>query len=87
MIEISVETRKVLGRLDPVALVAADGSVWLAMRPAWWDLASWIFWLFTPSTRRARVRLRVNSNFDHVVRAVRVSSIHVSVRGLGKVKT
>ncbi len=70
------------------ALVAQDDSVWIAVQPRWWDLATWVWWWFAPSDRKATVTLRVDDGVGGSTavrtRAVRVSKKFVRVRGLGK---
>ena len=44
-------------RLVGTALVAEDGSVWIAVVPRWWDIATRLWWWLTPSHRKAWVTL------------------------------
>jgi hypothetical protein len=69
------------------ALVRDDDSVWIAVQPRWWDLASWLWWWLCPSGRRAVVTLKVSDGVGGVTRvrtrAVCVSRKFVRVRGRG----
>lgn len=74
-IEIDVED------IRDLVLVAADDSVWLVVATRWWDLASLIWWWLVPSDKRARVTLRMSGEMTVSVKAVRVATRFVRVRG------
>ena len=70
------------------AMIADDDSVWIAIHPKWWDLATWIWWWFCPSDRKSAITICVNDGVGGVdrvrTRAVRVAKKHVRVRNLSK---
>jgi len=63
------------------ALIAKDGSVWVAVSPAWWDLASWLWWWFSPADRRAIVILYTANEVAVRVRALRIARKSIALRG------
>ena len=80
--EIQIE---VAGARD-LALIGIDDSVWLVVPLRWWDLSTLFFWLFVPADRRASVTIKTESNQKVSLKAVRVATKYVRVRGLyGKV--
>ena len=72
------------------ALVAQDDSVWVAIQPKWWDLATWIWWWFCPSDKKSVVNLRTYDGLGGNVlvrsRAVRVATKFVRVKGMPKLE-
>lgn len=66
------------------AIVAQDDSVWIALQPRWWDLATWLWWWLCPSDRKARVKLKMDDHTERSVRAVRIANKYVRVRGMPK---
>lgn len=70
------------------AMIADDDSVWIAIQPNWWDLATWIWWWFCPSDRKSAITIRVDDGVGGAdlvrTRAVRVAKKHVRVRNLHK---
>jgi len=66
------------------ALVAKDGTVWVAISPAWWDLASWLWWWLCPLSKRAWVTITTSDRTRIRSRAVRVAKRYVIIgRGIG----
>lgn len=63
------------------ALVSSDGAVWIALSPAWYDLASWVWWFFSPGDRRAFVVLHTESGAKVRTRAIRIARKHIKLRG------
>jgi hypothetical protein len=59
------------------ALVARDGTVWIAIAPAWWDLATWLWWWLCPLSKKAWVTLTTNDKRKIRSRAVRVARSYV----------
>jgi hypothetical protein len=74
-LEIEVEGAKDL------ALVASDNSVWLVIPIRWWDLSTLIWWLFCPSDKKAKVKLRTTDEQKVSFWAARVATRHVRVTG------
>jgi hypothetical protein len=64
-----------------LALIASDDSVWLVTPLRWWDFATVIWWLLVPSDKRARVRLSLGDERVLSVKAVRVATKYVRLRG------
>ncbi len=79
---------EVSGPAYGTALVAADDSVWIAVQPRWWDLATWMWWWLCPFDRKSTVTLNVADGVGGVTRvrtrAIRVSKKFVRVKGLGR---
>jgi hypothetical protein len=79
---IAVETA---GTRDLALIDGADG-VWIVVPLRWW-LSTFLLWLFLPAERRARVKLKVQHRDDPsttvsvTMRAVRVASRHIRIRG------
>lgn len=73
-----------MGRFGEIALIDCHEHVWLvAPTLRWWDLASLLWWFFTPADNRAKVRLRLaNGKSVHAI-AVRVAMRHARVRVFG----
>lgn len=59
------------------ALVRKDGTVWIAIAPAWWDLATWLWWWLCPLSKKAWVTIKTNDNRRIRSRAVRVAKNYV----------
>lgn len=65
------------------ALIAEDGSVWIAVNPPPYDLATWIWWWLCPSSRKARIKLNTTNGIVST-RAIKIARRHVR---LGTPKT
>jgi hypothetical protein len=66
------------------ALIAKDGTVWVAICPAWWDLATWLWWWLCPLSKKAWVTIKTNDNRRLRSRAVRVARTYVILgQGIG----
>jgi len=65
-----------------LALIARDDSIWLVVPLRWWDLATLVWWLFALADRKAKIKLNLTTGTHVRMRAVRVASRHVRVRGL-----
>lgn len=61
------------------ALVRKDGSVWVAISPAWWDLATWLWWWLCPLAKKSWVTIKTNDGRRLRSRAVRVARAHVLI--------
>lgn len=61
------------------ALIQRDNTVWIAISPAWWDLASWLWWWLCPSSKKAWVTVTTNDGRKLRSRAVRVAKSYVLV--------
>jgi hypothetical protein len=72
-------------RAHETALVAKDGTVWIAIAPSWWDIASWFWWWLCPMSKKAWVVLRTGDQRQIRSRAVRVATNYV-ILGKGIVK-
>ena len=59
------------------ALVRKDGTGWIAIAPAWWDLATWLWWWLCPLSKKAWVTIKTNDNRRIRSRAVRVAKNYV----------
>lgn len=67
------------------ALVAKDGTVWVAVSPAWWDIATWLWWWLCPMSKKAWVTIRTNDDRRLRSRAVRVAKSYVLLgQGIGR---
>lgn len=81
---------EITGPVYGAALIAEDDSVWLAVRPRWWDLATWLWWWLSPSDRKASVKLAVGDGIGGSTvirtRAVRISKKFVRIKGLSKIQ-
>ena len=62
------------------ALIAADDSVWVVVAPAWWDLASILWWWLCPIDRKAFAILATSSGQKVRARVIRVARKHVKIR-------
>lgn len=76
-VEIQLEGTKDL------ALISQDDAVWIVVPLRWWDFATLIWWFFAPWDRKAMVTLTIAKGTKVTMRAVRVASRHVKVRGFG----
>jgi predicted AlkP superfamily pyrophosphatase or phosphodiesterase len=76
------------GPTSGTAMIADDDSVWVAVEPRWWDLATWLWWFLCPSGRRAVVRLRVADGVGGATlvrtRAMCVAQRHIRVKNIGR---
>ena len=72
-------------RAHETALIAKDGTVWVAISPAWWDLATWLWWWLCPLSKKAWVTLTTGDRRRIRSRAVRVAKAHVLLgHGIGR---
>lgn len=71
---------EVAGTTD-LALIGQNDAVWLVVPLRWWDLATLLWWLFVPVDKKAKVKLNLADGSKVSLRAVRVASKHVRVRG------
>lgn len=53
------------------------GTVWIAISPHWWDLATWLWWRLCPLSKKAWVTLTTNDKRRIRSRAVRVAKGYV----------
>jgi len=70
-----------------LALIDNADAVWVIVPihyTRWYDLATLIWWLFCPADKKATVRLQFSDGKCALVRAVRVSTHHVRLRGMMK---
>jgi hypothetical protein len=74
-IELEIESTRDL------ALIASDDAVWLVVAARWWDIATWLWWWLHPSDKRARLTLTLRDERRISVKAVRVATQHVRLRG------
>jgi len=65
------------------ALIANDGSVWLAVSPSAWNLAARVWWWFSPADRRCMVVLYTPGGVAVRVPAIRIAKKSVKIRGKG----
>jgi hypothetical protein len=61
------------------AILPPDESVWVTLAPAWWDIATWLWWWLAPSDRKAWLALRTRSGGYVRSRAIRVAHRHVRI--------
>lgn len=66
---------------ENLAFIANDDSVWLVISFKWYDLATLIWWLLTPSTKRARISLTLHGGEHVSALCMRVATKHARVRG------
>lgn len=71
---------EIAGTTD-LALIGQNDAVWLVVPLRWWDLATLLWWLFVPVDKKAKVKLTLADGSKVSLRAVRVASRHVRVRG------
>ncbi len=64
------------------ALLAADDSVWIAIAPFPWDIATWLWWWLCPIDKKAFALLNTTQGNKIRVKVVRVAHRHVRFRGL-----
>lgn len=67
--------------LNDLALIGANDAIWLVVPLRWWDLATLLWWVFVPVDKKATVHLTLGDGSKVKVRAVRVATKHVRVRG------
>jgi hypothetical protein len=80
-IEFEVDGAKDLALIDN-----ADG-VWVVVPihyMRWWDLATFIWWFFCPMDKKATIKLRFTDGKQVLVRAIRVATKYVRLRGTVK---
>jgi hypothetical protein len=65
------------------ALIAPDDSVWIAVAPPWWDLATRLWWFFAPIARKAIVHLNT-PNGKVRTQALCIARSHVRIKNLPK---
>ena len=68
------------GSVKDLALIDGSDSIWLVTPLRWWDFATWLWWLFTPSDKRSTVTLTNRAGVKFKCKAVRVATRHVRVR-------
>jgi len=69
-----------------LALISQNDAVWVVVHTRWWDLATWLWWWFCPSDKKAMVNLTLDGGVGHKVvttKAIRVATRHCRVRGMG----
>lgn len=72
--------------LQPTALLAADGSVWLSVKLRWWDLATVLWWWLCPTDKRAWVTVTTSSGQRVRTRAIRIAEVSIHIGGVHRVK-
>jgi len=77
MTQVSIATD--VTELSPVALLAADGSVWITLKLRWWDLATLLWWWLAPAHKRAWVTISTSSGQRVRTRAMLLAYKHVRV--------
>ena len=75
-IEFDVQAAKA----NDLALIDAKDAVWIVVPLKWWDFATWLYWLFVPADRKARVWLTTGDGHRIGCNAVRMAARHVRVR-------
>jgi hypothetical protein len=83
---IEIQSTVTLVELTPIGLVADNGSVWVTMKPRWWDLAALFWWWLAPADRRAWVMLRLTGGEKLRCRAICVAKGHVRIAKVERVK-
>ena len=63
------------------AIIRKDGSVYIAISPAWWDLATWVWWWLCPLSKKTWITLTTNDERRIRSRAVRVAKSYVLLGG------
>lgn len=61
------------------ALIRKDGTVWVAVAPQWWDLATWLWWWLCPLSKKAWVTIKTGDGRFIRSRAVRVAKAYVII--------
>jgi hypothetical protein len=69
-----------VGEYHGTALIASDDSIWIAINPKWWDLATFLWWWFCPYDRKAWVVLNTTQGRTVRTKAIRVATKHVRIR-------
>ena len=68
------------------AMIASDDSVWIAIQPKLFDLASWFWWWLCPRDKKAVVTLTVSDGVGGGVkvrsRAVRMATKFIRINGV-----
>ena len=64
------------------ALIDSSGAVWACVSAPWWDLATWIWWLLAPSSRRRWAILKGADGTHFRSRAIRIADKHVRIVGI-----
>lgn len=72
--------------LQPTALLAADGSVWLSVKLRWWDLATMLWWWLCPTDKRAWITVTTSGGQRVRTRAIRIAEVSVHIGGVQRVK-
>lgn len=71
------------GEHHALALLAGDGSVWVAVYLRWWMVLRWLTWtLVIPRDRKGWAFLNNRKGAKVRCRVVRVAKEQVSVRGI-----
>lgn len=66
------------------AIISADDSVWIAVAPKKWDMASWFWWWLCPSDKKAMVILKNKDGSEVRTKAIRIAKKHVHISSLSK---
>lgn len=61
------------------AIIRKDGTVYVAISPAWWDLATWLWWWLCPVSKKTIVTLKTNDNRLIRSKAVRVAKSYLLI--------
>jgi hypothetical protein len=61
------------------AIVAKDGTVWIAIAPAWWGLVTWLWWWLCPLSKKAWMTLKTNDCRRIRSRVVRVARTYMII--------
>lgn len=72
--------------LQPTALLAQDGSVWVSVKLRWWDLATLCWWWLAPADKRAWVTITTSSGQRVRTRAIRVATTAIHISAVHRVK-
>lgn len=78
-----VELYSILTPKKQLALLSLhDDTVWLVMNPKWYDLATIIWWLFTPYDRKKTVKLTLENGETAACKAIRIAEYYIKVKGI-----
>lgn len=67
---------------EELALISSvDDSVWLVISFKWYDLATLVWWILTPSTKRATIVLTLHGGEKIRAKCVRIANRHARIRG------
>lgn len=81
--EAGIVAKEDLGEHHSMALLAADGSVWIAVYLRWWMVGRWLIWTFLIPRRKKGWALLNNKKGAKVrCRVVCVAKEQVRVRGI-----